>query len=52
MIEKMYLNYTFKRSEIQNGDIICFQKALMENEYALKLSCYYFFFNTQYLFMT
>ncbi|CAB4444823.1 unnamed protein product [Rhizophagus irregularis] len=32
MIEKMYLNYTFKRSEIQNGDIICFQKALMENE--------------------
>ncbi|CAB4475286.1 unnamed protein product [Rhizophagus irregularis] len=32
MIEKMYLNYTFRGSEIQNGDIICFQKALMENE--------------------
>ncbi|RGB42724.1 hypothetical protein C1646_750623 [Rhizophagus diaphanus] len=26
MIEKMYPNYTFKRPEIQNGDIICFQK--------------------------
>ncbi|PKK79913.1 hypothetical protein RhiirC2_768637 [Rhizophagus irregularis] len=32
MIEEMNPKYTFKQSEIQNGDIICFQKALMEKE--------------------
>ncbi|CAG8548591.1 11917_t:CDS:10 [Cetraspora pellucida] len=32
MIEEMKLRWTFKRSEIQNGDIICFQKVLTERE--------------------
>jgi hypothetical protein len=27
MIEEMNPNFTIKQSEIQNGDIICFQKA-------------------------
>lgn len=25
--------FTFKKSEIQNGDIICFQRTLTPNEY-------------------
>ncbi|RIB21024.1 ICP0-binding domain of ubiquitin-specific protease 7-domain-containing protein [Gigaspora rosea] len=32
MIEEMKPNLTFQKSEIQNGDIICFQKALTEEE--------------------
>ncbi|CAG8472795.1 3742_t:CDS:10, partial [Cetraspora pellucida] len=32
MIEKMTPKFTFKKSEIQNGDIICFQKTLTQNE--------------------
>ncbi|KAF0549637.1 putative ubiquitin-specific processing protease 21 [Gigaspora margarita] len=32
MIEEMNLIITFQQSEIQNGDIICFQKALTEDE--------------------
>ncbi|CAG8484431.1 10701_t:CDS:10 [Gigaspora margarita] len=32
MIEEMKLNLTFQKSEIQDGDIICFQKALTEEE--------------------
>ncbi|KAF0554328.1 putative ubiquitin-specific processing protease 21 [Gigaspora margarita] len=32
MIEEMNPNVTFRKSEIQNGDIICFQKALTEEE--------------------
>ncbi|CAB4475297.1 unnamed protein product [Rhizophagus irregularis] len=32
MIEEMHLEFTFQQSEIQDGDIICFQKALTERE--------------------
>ncbi|PKC11352.1 putative ubiquitin-specific processing protease 21 [Rhizophagus irregularis] len=32
MIEEMKLKSTFQQSEIQDGDIICFQKALTEKE--------------------
>ncbi|CAG8805900.1 29716_t:CDS:2, partial [Racocetra persica] len=32
MIEKMMPKFTFKKSEIQNGDIICFQRILTQNE--------------------
>ena len=44
MIEKKIPYHNFQQSEIQNGDIICFQKALTENEYVLLL--YIQFFNT------
>lgn len=33
MIEKMNLESTFQQSEIQDGDIICFQKVLTDEEY-------------------
>ena len=36
MIEEMKLNSTFQQSEIKDGDIICFQKALTEMEYILR----------------
>ncbi|CAB4444830.1 unnamed protein product [Rhizophagus irregularis] len=32
MIEEMHFEFTFQQSEIQDGDIICFQKALTERE--------------------
>ncbi|KAF0554333.1 putative ubiquitin-specific processing protease 21 [Gigaspora margarita] len=32
MIEEMKLNLTFQQSEIQDGDIICFQKSLTDKE--------------------
>ncbi|GES93039.1 cysteine proteinase [Rhizophagus clarus] len=32
MIEEMNLKYTFSRLGIQNGDIICFQKALIDEQ--------------------
>ncbi|RIA93955.1 ICP0-binding domain of ubiquitin-specific protease 7-domain-containing protein [Glomus cerebriforme] len=35
MIEEMKLEFTFQQSQIQNGDIICFQKALIEKDYKL-----------------
>ena len=35
MIEEMKFNNTFLQSEIQDGDIICFQKSLTEEEYVL-----------------
>lgn len=38
MIEKMIPKFTFKKSEIQNGDIICFQKALTLKEIQEHLS--------------
>lgn len=37
MIEKMNLESTFQQLEIQNGDIICLQKDLSEEEYVLTL---------------
>lgn len=36
MIDEIDLRFTFQRLECQNGDIICFQKALTEKEYILK----------------
>jgi hypothetical protein len=33
----MKLKSTFQQSEIQDGDIICFQKVLTEKEYVLTL---------------
>jgi hypothetical protein len=44
MIEKMNLESTFQQSEIQDGDIICFQKDLTEKEYILLPYCVYTFY--------
>jgi hypothetical protein len=38
MIEPVLLKNTVGQAELQDGDIICFQKALPEQEYALTLS--------------
>jgi len=43
MIEEMKLKSTFHQSEIQDGDIICFQKALSEKEYVLTLHIHLFY---------
>jgi hypothetical protein len=37
MIMEMNSELTFQQSEIQSGDIICFQKVLTEKEYILAL---------------
>lgn len=37
MIEPMKAKQTFQQSEIQDGDIICFQRTLNESEY---VSCF------------
>lgn len=34
MIEPMKAKQTFQQSEIQDGDIICFQRTFNESEYA------------------
>ena len=43
MIEEMRLKSTFQQLEIQDGDIICFQKALTEKEYVLTLYIYFLY---------
>jgi hypothetical protein len=36
MIDEIDTTLNFQRLQLQNGDIICFQKALTEKEYVLK----------------
>ncbi|CAG8722973.1 1688_t:CDS:2, partial [Dentiscutata heterogama] len=47
-IDKMYPDFTFKRSEIINGDIICFQKALTNQEIQEHISAGRFYSIPQY----
>ena len=44
MIELMKPKLTFTQSEIQDGDIICFQVDMAEKEYAYPLPCKRFYY--------
>ncbi len=48
MIEIMKLKSTFAQSEIQDGDVVCFQVDINEKEYGARLIFDFFIF-TEYI---
>ena len=43
MVEKMKCESTFQKLEVQDGDMICFQKVLTEKEYVLTFIIHFFY---------
>ena len=44
MVDTVKLDQSFKKGEFRDGDIVCFQRALTEQEYDCAVLCFLFCF--------